>query len=557
LKLDEAKYRRIREISPWRIFYILLAVNVFLAIFVLLFPNGEHKIGDRFRLQFTSAKDLIQPSKNVHVNLDTVLKDVEFHDSTEAKNEIIVKEDSAIKMPELNKRIQFPTAESNSFDHLFDALYALEEGENHLFRILHYGDSQLEGDRISDYLRNKLQLRFGGSGPGIILPIDVSKSRNSVRQSESGDWRKYAIYGRSRQPNRIYGIGGASFVYTGTISTKVGEDTAISLVYDSLVVETDSLSPIVLDSNLEKELPDTSPQTLTLVPFDSSMFHYDTVIKNRYESKITEESWLRFRCARKSFPLVRTFNKVELLYTSNDECILNVQVDGKSFIKKLLPTTTATKVTLFEGLVGQEVMLRFSGPSPILFGVFLDGNRGIAVDNFPMRGSSGTGYEFMKKSLYGEQLSISNVRLIIMQYGINVVPNPTSNYNFYQRLFLAQLKAIRKAAPNVDILVIGPSDMSRKSGGKYVSYSNIPKIRDAMRNAAFEADCAFWDLYSTMGGENSMVSWVQNSPSLASKDFTHFNSRGARYVSEMLYDALLSEYLIWKKNKSSGLLDKT
>ena len=35
-------------------------------------------------------------------------------------------------------------------------------------RMIHYGDSQLEGDRITSYLRNRFQKIYGGSGPGFI-----------------------------------------------------------------------------------------------------------------------------------------------------------------------------------------------------------------------------------------------------------------------------------------------------------------------------------------------------------------------------------------------------
>ncbi len=549
MELDHEKYHRTKEISPWRIFYILLAVNAFLGIFVLMFPSGEHWLGDHIRLQFTSSSDLFEPRNTVVVNLDSVLGDIDLNDTSNYDNDVVAELDSAIKMPELNKRIQYKSGSSGGLTHFFKALYALENGDNQLFRILHYGDSQLEGDRISDYLRNKLQLRFGGSGPGIILPIDVSRSRVSIRQSESSDWRKYAIYGKRRQPQGIYGIGGASFVYTGTVAVKVGEDTIITKVYDSLVPQK-TIKPLLLgDTGLKVKKKDTVSQEIAMVPFDSAKFTWDTLIKNRYVSKVTESSWLRFRCAEKSYPKVRTFNKVDLLYTSADTTRLSIEIDGQFMQKVLYPSSNAKKITLYDGLVSQEVKLNFSGPSPIVLGVFLDGNKGIAVDNFPMRGSSGTGYEIIKSSLLSQQLRMNNVRLIVMQYGINVVPNPTSNYGFYERLFLSQLKAIKRAAPDVDILVIGPSDMSRKVGGEYVSYPNITKIRDAMRNAAFATDCAFWDLYETMGGENSMVSWVQNDPSLASKDFTHFNARGARHVGEMLYDALLSEYLVWKKSQ--------
>lgn len=550
MKLDSDKYHRNKEVSPWRIFYILIAINFFLFLFVLLFPNSEYTFGDSLRLQFVSVGDLFNPPNRVVVDLDSVLADMEIGDTSNFDQDIFAEADSLVKEPELNKRIQYSEGRKNVLYNFFEALLALEKGEKEVFRILHYGDSQLEGDRISDYLRNKFQLRFGGEGPGIVLPIDVSKSRISILQSESRDWKKYAIYGNNRHPEGIYGIGGASFEYSGTISVRVGSDTIIRKVYDSLVPKMVLKKTAVKDTQtLKGDEKDTSRYKQKMVPFDSSKYHFDTIIKGIYERRTTEDSWLKFKCANQSYPKVRTFKKVELLYKASDSCFVSVNIDGAVIKKTLLPFNGLRKIVLFEGQVNSEVLLRFTGSSPLVFAVFLDGDRGIAVDNFPMRGSSGTGYELINRSLYAQQLEKANTRLIIMQYGINVVPNPTSNYDYYERLFYNQLKAIKAADPTISILVIGPSDMSRKVGGEYVSYPNITKIRDAMRNAAFKSDCAFWDLYESMGGQNSMVSWVQNSPSLASKDFTHFNARGARFVGEMLYDALMSQYIEWKKLK--------
>jgi lysophospholipase L1-like esterase len=203
-------------------------------------------------------------------------------------------------------------------------------------------------------------------------------------------------------------------------------------------------------------------------------------------------------------------------------------------------------ISLYNGQVSSEVQLKFNGPSPTVWGVLLDGETGVAVDNFPMRGSSGTGYATINRSGYSKQMTLVNAKLVVMQYGINVVPNPVKSYKFYERMFSSELRAIKAANPDISILVIGPSDMSRKRAGEYESYPNIEKIRDAMRNAAFDNGCAFWDLYTAMGGKNSMVSWVQNEPPLASKDYTHFNSRGARYIGEMLYNAIMSDYSAWK-----------
>lgn len=49
-------------------------------------------------------------------------------------------------------------------------------------RVLHFGDSQVEGDRISDYLRSVLQEKYGGYGPGTssCLPTKLPTLRNQA-----------------------------------------------------------------------------------------------------------------------------------------------------------------------------------------------------------------------------------------------------------------------------------------------------------------------------------------------------------------------------------------
>ncbi len=553
-------------VSPLRIVMLLILLNTFLGLIVLLFPSGERgfvvnanppflhladsSVSDdslSFKFQFVSAHELFNPKETVVVDLDSVLGDIDL--DTIIENEVIV--DTSYSAPELNKRIQFASQDKTSLSNFFRSLKEVENGSNEVIRILHYGDSQLEGDRISDYLRNKVQNRFGGNGPGIVLPIDVSRSRVSIHQSESNDWEKFAMYGRKRQKQGLYGIGGSSYAYTGQFLVKVGEDTIVTKVYDSLITKSKIVPKKSAKTTDTLTLNDTVDQKTTIIkiPFDSSKFTLDTQYKPIYEKKTSSYSWLKFRCASRSYPRVRTFSHVQLMYQSKDSVYLTTQIDQKESVLEFPPAPYGTVVTLHKGLVTNEVLLKFTGVSPLVFGVVMDGERGVAVDNFPMRGSSGTGYSTIKQSIYKRQLALSNTKLVVMQYGINVVPNPQKSYNFYQRMFDAELKAIKAAMPDVNILVIGPSDMSRKVAGEYVSYPNITKIRDAMKNAAFENGCAFWDLYSVMGGENSMVGWVNNTPALASKDYTHFNARGARYIGEILYDALMTEYVEWKQSE--------
>jgi lysophospholipase L1-like esterase len=183
-----------------------------------------------------------------------------------------------------------------------------------------------------------------------------------------------------------------------------------------------------------------------------------------------------------------------------------------------------------------------SRKSPEFYGIALDCHTGVAVDNMPFRGSSGAEFTRMNQGLISRQLKFLNGKLIVLQFGVNVVPYIAKDYQFYESMLYSQLAALRRYNPQVSILVVGVSDMSRRINGEFVSYPNVALIRDAQRNAAFKAGCAFWDLYEAMGGENSMPSWVYNKPALANKDFTHFTARGAQLVAEMLYKALMTDY---------------
>ena len=536
---DEHYNERQRLVKPGEVFLALLLLNAVLGLVVIIFPHGKIPLWNNYSLKITPFERLFTADTTHFVDVGQVIAGLEPIDTS---LENIPGTASYKLMRERfevpgSRMIQYPDSTKKALLYFFQQLLQTEISGKPL-HIIHWGDSQLEGDRISDYLRNKLQLIFGGYGPGVVLPMDISNSRISVRQSESRDWQKLAIYGnKEKHPEGLYGIGGSTFRYSGVFKRKIGEDTIINRVYilpetiDSVAPNWDSLQSVYVT---------------TVVTIDSNKFYNDTVITPRYEIIQSSKSWLKFNCATGSFPRVRHFNRVRLLYGSSQPFHAVVQLDEKVFADSVLPVGKFGMKTWRTSVINKGVSFTFSGESPNIYGVSLESDSGIWVDNFPMRGSSALGFEMMNSELLAMQMKALNAPLIIMQYGINVVPNPQKSYDYYERMFLAQLQAIKKALPNVSILVIGPSDMSTRINGEYASYPNIPLIRNAMRNAAFKTGVAFWDLYEAMGGQNSMVSWVNEKPSLAAKDFTHFNPQGARYVGEMIYEALIKDYLEYK-----------
>jgi len=75
-------------------------------------------------------------------------------------------EEEGLKRPEGGEvgLIEFPEGDTLGFAKF---ARALRSADQQVVRVLHYGDSQIEGDRISADLRDVLQRRFGGMGPGL------------------------------------------------------------------------------------------------------------------------------------------------------------------------------------------------------------------------------------------------------------------------------------------------------------------------------------------------------------------------------------------------------
>lgn len=73
---------------------------------------------------------------------------------------------------------------------------------------MHYGDSQIEMDRISSIIREHLQGIFGGNGNGLV-PAIQSVSTYSLVQSATGDLTRYTLIGDSttvRAEHNRYGL---------------------------------------------------------------------------------------------------------------------------------------------------------------------------------------------------------------------------------------------------------------------------------------------------------------------------------------------------------------
>lgn len=96
--------------------------------------------------------------------------------------------------------------------HFLEALGELKAGKRKKVRIAYFGDSMIEGDLITEDLRDSLQLVFGGAGVGFV-PITsvVAGFRTTITHTFSKDWKDYSY--KALPPSNFYlGMSGHTFV---------------------------------------------------------------------------------------------------------------------------------------------------------------------------------------------------------------------------------------------------------------------------------------------------------------------------------------------------------
>ena len=175
-----------------------------------------------------------------------------------------------------------------------------------------------------------------------------------------------------------------------------------------------------------------------------------------------------------------------------------------------------------------------------VFGISFESPFGFHADNVAMRGASGMIFTKMNGPQFKASLEREAYDLIILQFGGNAVPylKDEAHAGRFARALARQADYLQRLYPNAAYLFIGPSDMARKNGLVFESYPLLEDLTDQLRNELLGRGIAFWDLYDVMGGQGSMVDWVDAEPALAVRDYIHFTPKGASKVGSSLVKAL-------------------
>ncbi len=511
--------------SPLKTLLSILSLFVVLGLTAFIYPEEGIHIGC-LTLRFPCLTDIFEKAETEIAQLDstaTPMEKLQAQDPEEVLKQMLAATQQK-EFAEFSDSLKFyedffregmtrfdlPNDDPTWFDRFFLHLQ-LASMDSTVVHIVHYGDSQLEEDRISATIREDLQSEFGGAGPGMVPPVQKIPSQTTSHWNE-GNLNRYILFGPK-------------------------DEEADHGRYGPLAQFADLEGSAVIGIKKRKERKDNFPHvggysTIKVLAgkrgnlrlklmYDSTKVEYKASVDSLGDTTWVE-SGRKVKSVEAAAPVVDKMNK------------LNV------YTWKLPDTTSSAKIYL-------------SGNAEI-YAISADGAYGVAVDNVAMRGSSGTIFHRIDNELLAESYKAMNARLIIMEYGGNLVPGTNSgNIEWTKKIITRQIQAIQKANPDADILFIGPADMAKQVDGQWKTYPGLALTIKTLREVALDNGLAYWDMHRVMGGNGSMMKWVQKVPALGFTDHIHFTRRGAAYMGDLFCNALRMHYDFFKFRDRHGI----
>ena len=178
-----------------RVLIFILSVIAMLTLLSAVFPSGGIKAGLAV-LRFPSVADILEGAvpEEPRVSPEELLENrkAAVHRAEKDRFEDFFKSDPA--------RFYLPDGDARFFDPLFAAL---EGASVKPVRIIHYGDSQIEEDRITSAVRAALQERFGGDGQGMLPARRYFTPAMAV--SSSSEQERFTVFGERPEGLRKFG----------------------------------------------------------------------------------------------------------------------------------------------------------------------------------------------------------------------------------------------------------------------------------------------------------------------------------------------------------------
>ncbi|MDE6334403.1 MAG: hypothetical protein K2L77_07125, partial [Muribaculaceae bacterium] len=196
--------------------------------------------------------------------------------------------------------------------------------------------------------------------------------------------------------------------------------------------------------------------------------------------------------------------------------------DGIQAINLYAPTAD---ISLSTDITGLKVL-----------GIWLEGDKGITLDDISMRGNSGISLRHLNDSTTAQMRHWVDYDIIVLEFGLNVASAKQTDYTPYAHAMIESVNNLKRLYPNALILILGVGDRAMKQGTQYLSMPTLPALIKAQREVARVTGSLFYDTRTAMGGDGAAIDW--HSRKLVNADYVHLNHRGGKELADIFLKSL-------------------
>ena len=394
-------------------------------------------------------------------------------------------------------------------------------------QILFLGDSHIQADWITAFLRNKFQEKYGNAGRGLVFPYAVANSNgpDDFTSATNQTWENFRlVYEQDVFPQ----MGASGFVIGNQkesfleIKFKNPEETFDKVIIFNdekmngekfqLYKENQSLSNFVSKSAERMKYTVLSGETF---PELASKFYTTTTklaqlngvgIKNPMEGNSYQIDKISFNYNPDFENLIE---KIADYQFSGDKTLVQLSEPQNTFLMK----TNAKNGNTFYGFQ------------------FLKNVKKGAV--FNTVGVNGATYgDFLKYSLQIEQLNSIQPDLVMISLGTNESLSSITKEDF-QKNISDLVSKFKEQNPNLPILLISPTDNRLKS-------QKIKELVSWIEESAQLKKVAFFNLYEATGGSGYFKKALNKKES--NTDGVHFLRPGYEFQAEKIWTAISENF---------------
>lgn len=238
-----------------------------------------------------------------------------------------------------------------------------------------------------------------------------------------------------------------------------------------------------------------------------------------------------------------TCQTASLLFRSLIDNTVTITTNGHTISERMVKGSPALQQINVNGRIGRvRFTIANGGDSVMCYGVTMDGMKGIVVDNYALRASSGEHLGNISESMLRQFDHLRHYDLVILMYGLNVANVKQTNYTKYHDKMCGAIEHLKKSMSGTGFLLIGVGDREQNEDGVMRTMKGIKQLMAEQQRIAADEGIAFWNLYEAMGGSGSISKMVNSKPRMANLDYTHINHYGGRHLAKLLYDAIIAGY---------------